>query len=164
MVQDMKHPMTEAEEKRYKTGIPRETMVEERIWNKRPNGLDINQKNFISGTRSLNEQDLHRRKLQKTWSISGSRQQASSPLDQRQPFKYLITVSFVMEVESVTGVQINWLTICDQIWNWTMSTISFPRLLIGRGIRIILTSFKYTCYMFMITDKTRVRSNRRGGS
>jgi hypothetical protein len=41
MDQEMKHPMTEAKEKRYKTGIPREEIVEERIWNKRPDGLVI---------------------------------------------------------------------------------------------------------------------------
>ena len=33
--------MTESEEKIYKQGIPRETIVEERIWNKRPDGLSI---------------------------------------------------------------------------------------------------------------------------
>ncbi len=33
--------MTESEEKIYKQGIPRETIVEERIWNKRPDGLAI---------------------------------------------------------------------------------------------------------------------------
>ncbi len=37
----MKRPMTEAKEKRYKTGIPREAIVEERIWNKKPDGLVI---------------------------------------------------------------------------------------------------------------------------
>ena len=33
--------MTETEEKRYKTGITRETIAEERIWHKRPDGLAI---------------------------------------------------------------------------------------------------------------------------
>ena len=41
MDQEMKRPMTEAEERRYKAGIPRETIAEERIWNKRPDGLAI---------------------------------------------------------------------------------------------------------------------------
>ena len=39
MDQEMKRLMTEAEEKRYKAGILRETIAEERIWNKRPDGL-----------------------------------------------------------------------------------------------------------------------------
>ena len=39
MDQEMNRPMTEAEEKRYKAGIPRETIAEDRIWNKRPDGL-----------------------------------------------------------------------------------------------------------------------------
>jgi hypothetical protein len=34
MDQGMKRPMTEVEEKRYRAGIPRETIVEDRIWNK----------------------------------------------------------------------------------------------------------------------------------
>jgi hypothetical protein len=34
MDQEMKRPMTETEEKRLKVGIPRETIVVERIWNK----------------------------------------------------------------------------------------------------------------------------------
>ena len=33
--------MTVSEEERCKTGTPRETIVEERIWNKRPDGLAI---------------------------------------------------------------------------------------------------------------------------
>jgi hypothetical protein len=33
--------MTAAEEERYKGGTPRETIAEARIWNKRPDGLDI---------------------------------------------------------------------------------------------------------------------------
>ena len=37
----MKHPMTTAEEKRKKAGIPRETITEERIWNNGPDGLGI---------------------------------------------------------------------------------------------------------------------------
>ena len=41
MDQEMKHPMTEAEEKKYKAGIPKETIAEERIWKKRPDGLAI---------------------------------------------------------------------------------------------------------------------------
>jgi hypothetical protein len=41
MDQEMKHPMQDAKEKKYKTGIPREAIVEERIWNKRPDGLVI---------------------------------------------------------------------------------------------------------------------------
>jgi hypothetical protein len=36
MDQEMKRPMTETEEKRLKTDIPRETITVERIWNKRP--------------------------------------------------------------------------------------------------------------------------------
>ena len=34
--------MTETVEKRLKVGIPRETIVVERIWNKRPDGFSIN--------------------------------------------------------------------------------------------------------------------------
>jgi len=41
MDQEMKRPMTEVEEKGYKVDIPRETIEEERIWNKRPDGIDI---------------------------------------------------------------------------------------------------------------------------
>ena len=41
MDQEMKRPMTEAEEKRLKAGIPRETIAVERIWNKRPDGFAI---------------------------------------------------------------------------------------------------------------------------
>jgi hypothetical protein len=41
MDQEMKHPMTEAEERRCKAGTPRKTITEERIWNKRPVGLAI---------------------------------------------------------------------------------------------------------------------------
>ena len=41
MDQEMKHPMTEAEEKRLKAGIPKETIVVERIWNKRPDGFAL---------------------------------------------------------------------------------------------------------------------------
>ncbi len=41
MDQEMKRPMTETEEKRCKAGIPRETITEDRIWNKRPDGLTI---------------------------------------------------------------------------------------------------------------------------
>jgi hypothetical protein len=41
MDQEMKHPMTVVEEERWKTGTPRETIVVERIWNKRPDGLTI---------------------------------------------------------------------------------------------------------------------------
>ena len=41
MDQEMKRPMTAAEEKRCKTGTPRQTIAEERIWNKRPDGLAI---------------------------------------------------------------------------------------------------------------------------
>jgi hypothetical protein len=37
----MKQPLTEAEERRYKAGIPKETITEERIWNKRPDGSTI---------------------------------------------------------------------------------------------------------------------------
>jgi hypothetical protein len=33
--------VTEAEERRYKAGAPREAIAEERIWNKRPDGLAI---------------------------------------------------------------------------------------------------------------------------
>ncbi len=41
MCQGMKRHMTEAEEKRYRADIPRETIAEDRIWNKRPDGLAI---------------------------------------------------------------------------------------------------------------------------
>ncbi len=41
MDQEMKLPMTSTEERRYETVIPRETITEERIWNKRPDGLVI---------------------------------------------------------------------------------------------------------------------------
>jgi hypothetical protein len=41
MDQEMKRPMTEAEERRYKAGIPMETIAEERMWKKRPDGLAI---------------------------------------------------------------------------------------------------------------------------
>ncbi len=41
MDQEMKRPMTEAEKRSYKAGIPRETIAKERIWNKRPDGLVI---------------------------------------------------------------------------------------------------------------------------
>ncbi len=41
MDQEMKRPMTSAEEERCKAGIPRETIAEERIWNKSPDGLAI---------------------------------------------------------------------------------------------------------------------------
>ena len=41
MDQEMKLPMIESEESRHKTGIPRETIATERIWNKRPDGLAI---------------------------------------------------------------------------------------------------------------------------
>jgi hypothetical protein len=41
MDQEMKHPMTEAEENRYRTVTPKETLSEERIWKKRPDGLAI---------------------------------------------------------------------------------------------------------------------------
>ena len=41
MDQKMKHPMTSPEEERWKPGTPKETIVVERIWNKRPDGLDI---------------------------------------------------------------------------------------------------------------------------
>ena len=34
-------PMTEAEEVRCKAGIPRESIAEDRIWSKRPDGLAI---------------------------------------------------------------------------------------------------------------------------
>jgi hypothetical protein len=33
--------MIEAEKKRHKAGIPKEKIAEERIWNKRPDGLGI---------------------------------------------------------------------------------------------------------------------------
>ena len=39
MDQEMKRPMTESGEQRYRTGNPRETIAVERIWNKRPDGL-----------------------------------------------------------------------------------------------------------------------------
>jgi hypothetical protein len=41
MGQEMIPPMTVVEEKSYKTGIPREKIVIERIWNKRPDGFTI---------------------------------------------------------------------------------------------------------------------------
>jgi hypothetical protein len=41
MDQEMKRPMTEAEEKRLKAGIPRETIAVERICNKRRDGFAI---------------------------------------------------------------------------------------------------------------------------
>ena len=41
MDQEMKRTMTAAEEERCKAGTPRETIAEERIWNKRPDGLAI---------------------------------------------------------------------------------------------------------------------------
>ena len=41
MKQEMDRPMTEAEEKRYTAGIPREEIALERIWNKRPDGFAI---------------------------------------------------------------------------------------------------------------------------
>ena len=41
MDQEIKRPMTETEEERYKTGTPRKTITEARIWNKRPDGLVI---------------------------------------------------------------------------------------------------------------------------
>ena len=41
MDQEMKCPMTSTEEERCKTGTPRETITEEWIWNKRPDGLSI---------------------------------------------------------------------------------------------------------------------------
>ncbi len=41
MEKEMIRPMTEAEEKRYEAGIPREKIVIERIWNKRPDGFTI---------------------------------------------------------------------------------------------------------------------------
>jgi hypothetical protein len=41
MQQEMNHPMTEAEEKRYKAGIPKEKIAVERILNKRPDGFTI---------------------------------------------------------------------------------------------------------------------------
>jgi len=41
MDQEMKLPVTAAEEERYKAGTPRETISEARIWNKRPVGLVI---------------------------------------------------------------------------------------------------------------------------
>ena len=43
MDQEMKRPMTETEEKRLKSDIPRETIVvpSERIWNKKPDGFTI---------------------------------------------------------------------------------------------------------------------------
>ena len=42
MDQEMRHPMTLTEEERFKTGIPRARIEEERIWNKRPDGLSSN--------------------------------------------------------------------------------------------------------------------------
>jgi hypothetical protein len=33
--------MTETEEKRFKAGIPRETIAVDRIWNKRPDGVNM---------------------------------------------------------------------------------------------------------------------------
>jgi hypothetical protein len=73
----MDRPMTEAEEKRYTAGIPREKIVLKRIWNKRPDGFAIkmpttetesalertlnpqgwtvSKRSFIAGVRSLNE-------------------------------------------------------------------------------------------------------------
>ena len=41
MQHEKNRPMTEAEEKRYASGIPREKIVLERIWNKRPDGFVI---------------------------------------------------------------------------------------------------------------------------
>jgi len=41
MDQEMKRPMPESEEERCKAGMPREKIAEERIWNKRPDGLAI---------------------------------------------------------------------------------------------------------------------------
>ena len=41
MDQEMKRPMTAAEEERWKAGTPRETIAVERSWNKRPDGLAI---------------------------------------------------------------------------------------------------------------------------
>ena len=41
MDQEVKCPMTQVEERRYKACIPRETITEERIWNKIPDGLAI---------------------------------------------------------------------------------------------------------------------------
>jgi hypothetical protein len=37
----MKRPITETEEKRFKAGIPRETITVDRIWNKRPDGVTM---------------------------------------------------------------------------------------------------------------------------
>jgi hypothetical protein len=100
--------MTEVEEKRLKSGIPRETIAVERIWNKRtdrfsikltttektgdqyvtwaknvvvvqyvstksalertlgPQGWTVIQRSFISGARSLSEEDLHDNLFQET--------------------------------------------------------------------------------------------------
>jgi hypothetical protein len=55
MDQEMKHPMTVAEEEGWKTGTPRETIVVERIWNKKPDGLTIIQ--YVS-IKSVLEQTL----------------------------------------------------------------------------------------------------------
>ena len=41
MIQEMKRPLTTAEEERCKTGTPRQTIVTARTWNKTPDGLTI---------------------------------------------------------------------------------------------------------------------------
>ena len=41
MKQEMTRPLTEAEEKKHKADIPREKIVVDRIWNKRPDGFAI---------------------------------------------------------------------------------------------------------------------------
>jgi len=41
MQQEMNRPMTEAEESRHKAGTAGEIIAEDRIWNKRPDGLAI---------------------------------------------------------------------------------------------------------------------------
>ena len=40
-VEEMKRPMIVTEKERCKSGTPRETIMEERIWNTRPDGLAI---------------------------------------------------------------------------------------------------------------------------
>ena len=89
MIQEIQRPLTTSEEESRKVGTTRETIVEGRIWNKRPDGLTIKnvhgwntrnsiwlhkigvrtdtcpqgwlvrQRSFESGVWSLNEKDLH---------------------------------------------------------------------------------------------------------
>ena len=38
---ELKHPLTQGEEMRRKKGIPHEQITEDRLWNKRPDGIAL---------------------------------------------------------------------------------------------------------------------------